>query len=62
MKSAVGRRGLFGALSGLAQADSTTAAPYRYAMPLHVAKVTSMSEPEPELSPPAVQARYSLTD
>ncbi|MFJ7141634.1 MAG: hypothetical protein ACN6P5_17215 [Pseudomonas protegens] len=53
---------MFGALSGLAQADSTTAAPYRYAMPLHVAKVTSMSEPEPELSPPAVQARYSLTD
>lgn len=37
---------LLSALSGLAQADNTTAVPYHYGMPLHVAKVISMSEPD----------------
>ncbi|MEN5092649.1 DUF2790 domain-containing protein [Pseudomonas protegens] len=37
---------LLSALGGLAQADSTTAVPYHYGMPLHVAKVISMSEPD----------------
>ncbi|WP_025127385.1 DUF2790 domain-containing protein [Pseudomonas sp. PH1b] len=37
---------LLSALSGLAQADSTVAVPYHYGMPLHVAKVISMSEPD----------------
>ncbi|NBF02017.1 DUF2790 domain-containing protein [Pseudomonas sp. Fl5BN2] len=37
---------LLSAASGLAQADSTTAVPYHYGMPVHVAKVISMSEPE----------------
>lgn len=36
---------LLSALSGLAQADSSTAVPYHYGMPLHVSKVISMSEP-----------------
>ncbi|MGR4043530.1 hypothetical protein BLX41_12690 [Pseudomonas protegens] len=37
---------LLSALSGLAQADSSSAVPYHYGMPLHVAKVISMSEPD----------------
>ncbi|MCE4052769.1 DUF2790 domain-containing protein [Pseudomonas sp. Au-Pse12] len=36
---------LLSALSGLAQADNSTAVPYHYGMPLHVSKVISMSEP-----------------
>jgi hypothetical protein len=36
---------LLSALSSLAQADSTTAVPYHYGMPLHVGKVISMTEP-----------------
>lgn len=34
------------AFAGLAQANDTQAVPYEYGMPLHVAKVVSLSEPE----------------
>ncbi|MEZ1314770.1 DUF2790 domain-containing protein [Pseudomonas fluorescens] len=33
------------AFTGLAQANDTQAVPYEYGMPLHVAKVVSLSEP-----------------